>query len=90
MKTPAGRTYRSEWRRLATYLADQWPGTRCGSSVETAITLLEHLRAVEEGGLLPAYDINGTLVPSVAQLVQQRGVLGEAAVRKVAIREGCV
>lgn len=66
MKMKAGRTYRHEWRRLAVYLAEQWPGVRPGHAVDTAIGLLEHLRRIEVSGVLPAVGHDGQVVTGLS------------------------
>lgn len=79
MKTKAGQTYRREWQTLATYLHTQWPGLRQGSTVATAIWLLEYLRKIEMSGILPSYDSEGQLVRTVGTEVALAGMLRQEA-----------
>lgn len=64
-KQPA-TAYRHDWHRLTKYLAEQWPGVRPGNPVDTAIRLLEHLRAIEVSGVLPAISDEGTLIQGLS------------------------
>ena len=69
MATDPGPVMPHELRRLAFYLQVQWPTVPPGEPVDVAIWLLEHLRRIDESGILPAYDHEGQLVETVAWLL---------------------
>ena len=71
MATASSPIMPDEVRRLGFYLQVQWPSVPPGEPVDVAIWLLEHLRRIDESGILPAYDHEGQLVETVAWLVRK-------------------
>lgn len=65
MRLHAGQPHKNEWQVIANYVETYWPEMRQESVSQTIIWLLEHLRRIEESGVLPGISNSGALVYGV-------------------------